>query len=258
MDIRQIYRRVSFHQPFLGFVNESEQKEIAQKMAHGEYFQDARSWYTTLYIAPIAERSAFLVIAALAGIVSFVAILSVLDLLPITERERIIITSNRMDDTLVAVAPLREQGKPLNSALKKFFAANYVFKRENYRAMDYAKDVAFIQAHSDPAVWNQYVTTSSTQNPRSYASMLGRVGERTVQITDVQVNSKVEPNVATVKYVTDFKKVTGGTQTSWTATLSFYYTKVSIHEAPNPSGKPELQIEDPVFNVVSYTVAQSR
>ena len=80
-----------------------------------------------------------------------------------------------------------------------------------------------------------------------------------MQITDVKINSKVEPHVATVRYTTDFKKVTGGTRTAWTATLSFYYTKVSVNEVPDPAtGETKFDIEDPAFNVVSYSVAQNR
>jgi type IV secretory pathway component VirB8 len=240
-------------------VEPNEQQEIAKKMASGEYFRDARAWYSTLYISPVAERSAFLVLACLAGLVFFIGALSLMDLMPINERKRIIIPNQNMDNTSASVMRLREQGTPLNLSLKKFLAANYVYMRESYRAADYQKHLAFIKEHSDPAAFNQYWAEAGTDNPRSYATLLGRIGERHVQITSVQINSKVEPHVATVQYVTDFKKVKGGTQTAWTATLSFYYTKVSVRELVNPTaGSSKLDIVDPAFNVVSYSVVQSR
>lgn len=240
-------------------MDDSQHQDVARKLEAGEYYTDARSWYTALYVAPVSERSGFLVIAALAGIVFFIGVLSLVDLMPISERERIIIANPRMDSTRVKLSPLREKGVSINTSMKKFFAANYVYMWESYRFPEYQRNFNFIKEHSDPTAFNQYLLAVGPENPRSYPRILGQVGERTVQIVDIQLNTKVEPNVATVRFLTDFKKVTGGTQSAWTATLSFYYTKVSLNEVEgDPSGESKLSIEDPVFNVVSYSVVPNR
>ncbi|MFZ4126214.1 MAG: VirB8/TrbF family protein [Rickettsiales bacterium] len=237
----------------------ADQQDVAQKIASGDYYRDARAWYSTLYISPIAERGVFLLMAGLAMLVLLFGALSVVDLLPIVARERIIITNQRMDDTQTLISPLRAEGKSTNASLKQFYAASYVYMRERYRAADYAKNLAFVEEHSDPATLRYFLETQGPDNPDSYAVRLGSVGERTVEITDVSINTKVQPPIATVQFVTDFKNVTGGSRTAWTATLSFYYTKVSLTEVVNPStGSSRLKIVDPAFNVVSYEVARSR
>ena len=227
-------------------MEQTEQQEIAEKIKDGEYFKDARAWYTTLYISQVSERSAFLLCAVLAGLVFLIGGLSLMDLMPINARERMIMRNERMDSTITSIHRLKEPGAPLNIAFKKFFVTNYVFMRESYRFADYPTYSAFVKEHS-------------TANPRSYAALLGTIGERQVTLTGIKINTKVEPAQATVTYVTNFKKVQGGVQTAWTATLSFYYTKVSVNEVDDPvTGNPKLEIVDPAFNVVSYSVAQSR
>ncbi|MBN8542933.1 MAG: type IV secretion system protein [Alphaproteobacteria bacterium] len=237
----------------------AEQQDVAQKIASGEYYRDAREWYSALYISPIAERGVFLLMSGFAALVLLFGALGFMDLLPIVARDRIIITNQRMDETKTSISPLRAQGKSTNVSLKQFYAASYVYMRERYRAADYAKNLAFVEAHSDPATLQYFLETQGPENPDSYAVRLGAVGERTVEITGVSINNKVQPPIATVQFVTDFKNVTGGSRTAWTATLSFYYTKVSLTEVVNPStGKSRLKIVDPAFNVVSYSVVRNR
>lgn len=240
-------------------MEQAEEQEIAQKIKDGEYFKDARGWYTALYISQVSERSAFLLFAVLAGLVFLIGTLSLMDLMPINERERLIMRNDRMDGTISSVHRLKKPGAPLNIALKKFFVTNYVFMRESYRFQDYPTHSAFVKEHSDPTTYAKYLADHGTENPRSYATLLGRVGERQVTITGVKIDTKTEPATAIVNFNTDFKKVKGGTQTAWTATLSFYYTKVSVNEVVDQAtGNPKLEIVDPAFNVVSYSVVQGR
>lgn len=236
----------------------AEQQNVAQKMASGDYYHDARAWYSALYISPIAERGVFLLMALLAGLVVLFGVWGVTDLLPIVVHKRIIITNHRMDETRTSISSLRAPNKSTNASLKHFFIINYVYMRERYFAADYAKNLAFVEAHSDPTTLRYFRETQGIDNPDSYVAMLGNIGERTVEITGITINNDIQPPVATVQFVTDFKNVTGGSRTAWTATLSFYYTKASLTEMVNPStGTSRLKIVDPAFNVVSYSVARN-
>lgn len=234
-------------------------KELAAKIESGEYFEASRAWYQAIYIGSVSERALFLVIAGMASVVALLAIMSLKALLPITERQGILISASRIDDTVPQMVPLKSQGDSLRHALQNFFLRSYVYKRESYSAADFAANYRFIQAQSDPSVFAEYHALYGEQQVNSPVSILGATGRRLVTIHSIDINDSVEPNLATVKFSTEVVGVGAGSHANWTAVLQFYYTDLSVVPTVDATtGVRGYRTQDPLFQVVHYALTQDR
>ena len=237
---------------------ETQSQKIAKMVESGAYFEESRGWYRAMYIGPIAERTFFLIIAIMAGLVAFFGFLSVLVFLPVTDRPGIIIANNEIDENIPYLLPIKQKGEAIRPALQRFFVATYVLKRESYDADGYAANYYFIQAQSDAPTFAGYVAQDGNQNPQSPVATLGAAGKRFVGINSVAINDLVDPKVATVNFTTETHAGGEPVLTNWTATLQFYYSDLIVNPATDPkTGRETLKTQDPQFQVVNYAVTQT-
>jgi type IV secretory pathway component VirB8 len=236
----------------------SEQAEVTDAIRSGAYFEQSRDWYRTIYIGPIPERTFFLIIALLAGLVAVGSVIALMAFLPITERPPIVLANNQINDVVPQISHIKpNKSAPLNPALMNFFVLNYVTIYETYNAKDYAANFNFIQAHSDAATFAQYATAYGSTNPQSPAAILGATGERDVTIDSIDINDKVDPHTAKVNFTTELVGIPTANKTRWTATIQFYYSDLTVTEGKDPTtGETTTTIKDPQFQVVNYAVSQ--
>ena len=233
-----------------------ESQHIAEMIRAGSYYQESRKWYQALFIGPISERTFFLIIAALAMLVGITGIVSVVLLLPITERPAILIASERMDETALDLIRMRAGHEPMNPAVREFFVKQYVERRESYDSVRYPKHYAFIQAHSDAGTFATYADGFAPQNPSNLLATLGERGKRWADVRWVEVNDSVQPNVAVVRFSTETLLNNMSSITQWTATIGFHYSDIAVTPmADAATGEISVQTKEPVFQVVSYVLA---
>lgn len=232
-----------------------EQQHVNELIRSGSYFEEARRWYQTLYIGPIAERTFFLIVASLAGLVALAGIISVLSLLPIIERPALLIPNDRLSEVALGLKRMRTHYRPIDQAMQEFFVKQYVFMRESYDAVHYPKDYAFIHAHSDKPTFDAYANSYDTANPESPLVTLGERGQRLVRIHWADVNESSEPKVATVRFSTETIIGDAATIREWTATIGFYYSALAVTPVTDPAtGEMRTQTQEPVFKVVNYVL----
>lgn len=226
------------------------------------YFKEARHWFTEIYIAPIPSRSFFVILCTISLIIMTVAVLAMIQLMPIYGGLTLTVENSAIDETATDLTRLRTAGMGLNTALKRFMVGQYVKVREEYKFDTWGGRSAFIRAHSDELMAAADETASSETNPDSYRATLGQVGERLVTIEDVHLMPSPEdpsaPREAVVRFTVQYRKVLNLPESSWTATLRFYYSNIKVTEAGTPdkiSGK--LATSLPLFKVVSYEVVQN-
>ena len=245
----------------------SEDTEIVSDMMRkGQYFEAAKSWYRTLYIGLIAERSFFLVIAILSFFIAIFAFISVIELLPVTSRPGLIIHTTRLDDTVFSASRIGVRGQPVNSEMLKFMIGAYVFSRESYQAATYARYSAFVVAHSDAPTATSYIALYGQNNPQSPAAILGERGTRKVTIDDLAIKDKLDSDkdkvtssVATVRFTTELEGMANANKTQWTAEIQYYYSDLAVQEATNPeTGESEIHTQDPQFQVVNYVLTKNQ
>lgn len=245
------------------FVQKNKRQSPPRILVNDAYFKEARQWFTELYIAPVSSRSFFLILCCVALFVMVFALVALMQLMPIKEATTLTITNAAIDDTELKIDRLRPAGMGLNTALKRFMIAQYVTMRESYKPGTWEGRNAFIRAHSDALVAAADEKASSPDNPDSYRATLGEVGERLVAIQQIYLSRPPEdpnaPREAVVTFTVRYRKVLNLPESSWTATLRFYYSNIKPAEA-TPSGtvtgKPVRDV--PLFKVVSYEVVQNR
>jgi type IV secretory pathway component VirB8 len=235
-----------------------EQDEVAALMRSGKYYEEARSWYRSLYIGPISERSFFLLISGLAILTAFIGFIGVMMISPVRETVPMLIKTNQPDVEYPLTSALRSAGEPVDVALERFFVMQYVGSRESYDAKSYAQDSAFVRAHSDPTTANAYSAVYGSANPRSPVNVLAQTGKRQVVMLGVEMPRtppvQGQPQTAIVKFSTELVGIGVPAKTQWTATVSYYYSPLTIAEQPDSE---ELQVKDSQFQVVSYAVSQT-
>ena len=231
----------------------NEEQEVATLVRSGAYFKEALAWYQTRYIAPIAERAFFLIIAATASLIGLVALIAVMRLMPLSSHPAILIPSPDIYQQVPKIIGLRERTEPLNVAMRKFFLIVYLSERESYKASEFATAAAFVGAHSDPAVGKEYLAAIARQNPQSALHQVGDAGERKVEVRSLSINEKVDPPLATMTYFSYDIVGEQSTRTLWQATVAFNYTPLIVKEVVDKdSGETIIQTEEPQFQVVKY------
>lgn len=234
-------------------------KQLSEWIRSGEYYEKSREWFKTVYIGPVSERGLFLIIALMASSVAFMGFLALYRILPLVDHPAILISNGRLDDTLPRLVHLKEKRTPLNEALQQFFLKNYVMKREGYKAANYDANYAFIKSQSDENAFAEYTSRYDRANPNSPAAILGAYGVRVVEVSSIELNDKVEPRVATVRFSTDVQGINNGSQANWTAVVQYYYNDMLVTSMVDPlTGVETFETQDPQFKVVHYALTQTR
>lgn len=235
-----------------------DEQDASEMIRQGTYFEQARQWYTAMYIGPISERSFFLLLGLLAVLVGICGFAAFIGLTPLTERPPIVVRNERLDDSVPSLIRLRSKDQPVNEALRLYFVKQYVISRESYTATDYVKNFRFVTTHSDAGTAATYIAAAGPDNPRNPAALLGAYGTRRVEINSA-VLSKVEGrDRATVRFSTELGGSIAASKTQWTATIDFNYSDAQVTETTNPeTGEKVASLQQPEFQVVSYALTQA-
>lgn len=234
--------------------------KIAESIRSGSYFKEARSWFETLYIGPISERSFFLIVAFLASLVALFSISAVFRLMPLTNRDPVLVySSERSDDVYMSLTALTDRRQPVNPAIAKFFITQYVIAREGYFAQTFATNARFVRAQSDAGAYNAYATAYSPTNPESPFAALGEYGQRLITINTAQIGRiKGGKGTAEVTFTAETRGTAAPSTTHWTAELNYIYNELETRSKVNPkTGAEELDITEPHFQVVNYVLKKT-
>jgi len=236
----------------------ADDQEASELIRNGRYFEQARQWYTALYIGPISERSIFLGLGVVALLVAILGFSAVVRFMPLTERPGLMISNARLFDTVPNLIRLREKGGDLNEALQKYFVSQYVFSREGYLPEVFTMNNLFVMAHSEGDAATQYAAAVSASNPNNPVATLGVYGKRAVQINSVNLREGEDFNTAVVRFSTETSGVGESAKSQWTATIQFYYSDAVVTETTDPAtGEMSATMQEPVFQVVSYALTQT-
>lgn len=237
--------------------NDHDEQDASELIRQGGYYQQARQWYTALYIGPISERSFFLVIGFLALLVGILGFVAVMGLTPLTDRPQLIVRNDRINDTIPSLTRLRAKGEDVNVALRTYMVKQYVISREDYHVETHAKNVAFVINHSDAGSAASYAATVGADNPRNPTALLGAYGTRSVVITNVSFTQVDGQPRALVRFSTELGGSAPAGKTQWTATIDFNYSDAVVTETTDPeTGEEKASLQQPTFQVVNYVLTQ--
>ena len=236
----------------------SHQEKAAELLRSGQYYEQARDWYRVKYIGPISERNLFLMIGVLAALVGVVGFIAFLGLVPLAEKPGLIYKNARIDYAMPKLVRLRNGSEDINETIKRTLLLYYINARESYSADSFASSSLFITAHSDASVVAQYAAAVDPSNPRSPSALLGRAGTREVHVQSISTRKTGDTQTATVKFSTEIVSITALNKTQWTATIEFLYSDAVVKNTTNPeTGEKEITLQEPFFQVVNYALSPS-
>lgn len=243
--------------------------EIAESIRSGRYFSDARAWYRAVYIGPISERTFFLIIALIAGLVAVFSVKAVMNLMPMHSKLQLVLPQ-RGEERVPRLVKLKQSASQTAAdALERYFVLRYIDAREGYSAQLFAENALFVYGQSDQATYNAYY--AAAENPQGFAATLGELGVRRVTVKGVKVDHEkpqrdgqgklvdggLVKGSARVRFSTDTLSGDALTTEQWVATISYHYTPLMTQTVEDPkTGVEETKIQDPKFQVVSYGVTQ--
>lgn len=238
--------------------HDHDEQDASELIRQGSYFQQARQWYTALYIGPISERSFFLMLGVLAIMVGLCGFFAFVGLTPLTERPPIVVSNPRINDTIPSLVRLRASGQDINDALRHYMVRQYVISREDYHYESFAKNYLFVATHSDAGTAATYTASVGPDNPRNPAVLLGAYGTRSVDITNVSFSRVDDRYRAIVRFSTELGGSAPVGKTQWTATIDFNYSDAVVTEATDPeTGEEKASLQQPTFQVVNYVLTQA-
>jgi type IV secretory pathway component VirB8 len=237
-----------------------ESRETSESIRNGTYFAESRAWFRAVYIRPISERTFFLMVAAMAGLVGLLAIISLSALMPLREDYPVIFRAHeRMEETTPRLVRLRESEELINPAMERFFVSQFVLARESYTPTGYLVTARFVYAHAMPAVYAAYQPLIDPENPSSFFQTYGRIASRKVDIDHVSTRESQGKRFATVRFSTESYGLETDLKSRWTAKLEYTYTDMQQEEVTNEeTGAPDVRITEPRFQVVHYEVAPAK
>lgn len=234
-------------------------QKLADSIRSGAYFGHARAWYQVLFIGLVAERTIFMLIAALAMLVAIMAALALFSLMPLVTKTAIILPLRGESDSYIPrITRLRQGQETASEAVLRFYVSEYVRAREGYSADTWLSSANFVHAQSDAATYSLYLVQRSPENPQSLAATLGKDGAMNAVINGVKVSMDGETGSATVYFSTQVQAERVSLKTRWTARLKYRYTGIAIDMVKNEeTGMDETRIENPRFQVTEYAVEKN-
>ncbi len=213
-------------------------KSVAQSIKTGQYFRDARKWYTEKYLYPLTERSLLVLVFAITSVAFLVVIYNFNALFPLKREIPFVI---KVDDSLnyySTIHPLLKGGEQPEDAITRYLLNSYVHAYETYDFDEMARNEAIIRGNSTKRVFKTYTNFMSASNPESPLLLYQRTATKTVKILSTTLfadNSEVKK--ATVTFTTTLndrlqhKTDTNRFQTEITFLMSDI-KKVAEHKEP--------------------------
>lgn len=207
-------------------------RSIAKNIQSGQYYKDARDWYSFRYLAPITERSLLFVIMLVSIFSGVIAVITSNSMFPTTTEVPVVV---KVDDSLehyTAIHRLNEKSSdnvdPYN-AVAQYLVEHYVRIRESYDYTQFEPQYLRMRGASSKKVFREFQQEMSLENPNSRTVRLGRHSTRTVQVVKFQF---AEDNELMHKaWVTFETQTMGGNQDAikemWAAEISFTMTDVA-------------------------------
>lgn len=226
-------------------------ESVAQAIREDRYFSDARRWYDVIYHGPLMERCLLAVISLLAFANTAMAVLALVALFPLAPVVPFTITSKNVFRDLPLIRHLAVSGEDANVALMRYFAANYVIRRESYNVDALGRDYNNTRQHSSDTVFSSYQQVMDPQNPASPVARYERHTVRDVAVLHTELNTAATPFTARVEFLAVERRGKEERRSRWTSDLTFRYSNIVLDQATS-------KVTPMQFEVTGYSVAPAK
>ena len=235
-------------------------EDLSRAVDDGEYFRRGREWSRLLFDLPIIERSYTVLALVVTLCALFFNVLTLQSMFPLNTPVKLVFENNNSGFEFPRLVRLARPGEPLQMALSRYIAMQYVQSREAYV---YDRDFIdqryrLVYNQSAPEVFQQYRTMYDPNNPKS---PLNTLAQNAVQeVTDIFPVMTMDPpknGVATGLAEIYYTEVTRGTAKQQLvrkkASIRFTMLELSIHKPTksvyqyNPTNKNMEPLKGRIF-----------
>lgn len=220
-------------------MSDSEENPLTNSVKDGNYYKTARSWYSDVYHAPIAERSYYIITVTLALICLYCSLAALLRLYPINAPVSLTIYSGDIWEERPRIQKLADSPKEdKNVAVMRYMITDYVKKYESYNLPEYKFRYLNVWSHSSPSVFDEYKNEIDANNPASPYRQFTDQAVREIDIRSLHYDISQRPFHAEVTFtasIVDNATRKETQNTSWRAYITYDYTSFDV--GGNAGGK---------------------
>ncbi|MBY0354752.1 MAG: hypothetical protein K2Q12_03375 [Rickettsiales bacterium] len=240
-----------------------EDNVIIEELDREAYFNEARSWYSAIYLSVISERYFFIILTTIASLTGLIAVIALLRLLPLNPREPFLYLADNAYEQIPLVKPIKSyRTQDINDALRRFFLVEYVLRREGYSSSTLIQRMNFMRNHSDKVAFGDYAARMDVRNPNSPVQKLGVYANRAITVDTAKVQLQPVPNKpeyyqASVSFIADTYGSKENTSAPARADIIFYYKDLIVAQTKDMEEDKPFQITPMRFVVTDYKVSYS-
>ena len=266
-----------FIESVIVFLMYEQSEELKERIASGQYYEDARQWYSIVYMSLVSERFHYILLSLFGVVIMIAALSTLLSLLPLEPRQSFLYLSEDVAHTEPRLMKIRlNPNEDVDHAVRRHMLEQYLVHRESYDQEEIAMNNAVVFRHSDAATYERYRRMMDPTNPRSPMVLYEALAKRRVVVSSVTITRddgqpsvdlgsaayladgdyKPEESVfkAVVKYRALVKSLEGQQVSDWVAQIKFTYMPVKHEVVMNASDNVDkLTIENMKFVVIDYT-----
>ncbi len=203
---------------------------VQEYIKSGQYFVDARKWYSFEYVYPVVHRS-LLLLFALIFIPLLVSILINFDsLLPVVRQVRYAIRSEALKNATI-ISANQIKNNPIGS-IADIMLRSYITHRESYDYNLLRPQFLYVQNNSTRIIFRQFANFMNIDNADSPVMRYQKALRRTVNILSVNYSKN---NEAIAKFVSTVKNTTNEVVENivWEASIGYEIDPISLRLPPN-------------------------
>ena len=203
---------------------------VQEYIKSGQYFVDARKWYSFEYVYPVVHRS-LLLLFALIFIPLLVSVLINFDsLLPVVRQVRYAIRSEALKNATI-ISANQIKNNPIGS-IADIMLRSYITHRESYDYNLLRPQFLYVQNNSTRIIFRQFANFMNIDNADSPVMRYQKALRRTVNILSVNYSKN---NEAIAKFVSTVKNTTNEVVENivWEASIGYEIDPISLRLPPN-------------------------
>ncbi len=242
--------------------------EVYERLKDGTYYEEARKWYSEVYMSLISERVFYVILTTIAGLTFLLSLLALIRLLPIVPTEPLVIFQDDVAHKLPIIKKLAETGENPDVGLRRYFVEKYVEYRENYDRDKIASQARAVYNLSDKDTYDYYRRLIDVSNPRSPVVRYESRADRSIDVLRMQIEKDetreggfYKADVYFVAYLNTFGNIE---ESYWSADLEFEYVDAKVEQLQEEGAEAvadedkELKVIPMQFKVTSYNVREKK
>ena len=237
-----------------------ESEDLADPVEDTAYFDEARKWYSTVYLSVISERYFFIILTTIAILTGVIALTAIIRLMPINPRAPFLYLADNAYEQVPIIKPIKTyRTQDINDALRRFFIAEYVMQREGYSSSTVSPRLNFVRSHSSKEAFARYAAYMDVRNKNSPVQQLGiyyvkNVSPSSASLEVMPIEGRPNYFRASMPFTVNLAGPGTSRQTIYRADIEFFYKDLIVEQTKDMEEHKPFHITPMRFLITDYKV----